>query len=251
MSDVAQKVDVICLFPQIIESVISCGVTGGAVEKKLLEVKCWNPRDYTEDRHRTVDDKPYGGGPGMVLMAKPLSTTLEQIKKQAGASSKVIYMSPQGQAVTQPMLQGIINTREVIIIAGRYEGIDERFIDAEVDEEWSLGDYVLSGGELAAAVVIDAIARLLPGAVGDSESVQQDSFMQGLLDYPQYSRPKEFQGCEIPKVLLSGDHEAIRRWRLQQSLIRTFKRRPDLLQMYKMSTEEQGLLDEFLVNEGK
>ena len=151
-------------------------------------------------------------------------------------------MSPQGHAVTQPMLQSVINTQKVILIAGRYEGIDERFIDAEVDEEWSLGDYVLSGGELAAAVVIDAIARLLPGAVGDSDSIQQDSFMQGLLDYPQYSRPKEFQGRKIPQVLLSGDHEAIRRWRLQQSLIRTFKRRPDLLQMYKMNAEEQGLL---------
>ncbi len=246
----------ITLFPELIQQAVAFGVLGRAIKQQQLYLQCFNPRDYTEDRHHTVDDRPYGGGPGMLMKVEPLAKAIMAAKEVAELSSKksakVVYLSPQGLQLNQQL---VVNTaaqeNDLILIAGRYEGIDERLIESLVDEEWSVGDYVLSGGEFAALVVVDAITRLLPGVLGDDESALQDSFMQGLLDCPHYTRPETINGQNVPDVLLSGDHKAIRRWRLKQSLGRTWLRRPDLLDAVKKDVtrwdvEKAGLLAEFM-----
>ncbi|NMQ18925.1 tRNA (guanosine(37)-N1)-methyltransferase TrmD [Candidatus Competibacter phosphatis] len=240
------RVDVVTLFPGMVETLLRFGVTGRAVERGLLRVVTWDPRDDAHDRHRTVDDRPYGGGPGMVMKVQPLRDTLQRARAAAQPSGKTIYLSPQGRPLTQDGVRELALDTRLILLAGRYEGIDERLIATEVDEEWSIGDYVLSGGELAALVLIDAVARLLPGALNGSESAEQDSFMDGLLDCPHYTRPEEIEGRRVPAVLLSGDHAAIARWRRREALGRTWLRRPDLLARRRLVTEDQALLDEFI-----
>lgn len=237
------RFDVITLFPEMFDA-IRLGVTGRAIDKGLAELVLWNPRDYTEDVHQTVDDRPYGGGPGMVMKVEPLLAAIQAAKAQSPAS-KVVYLSPQGQRFVQATAVAATQTSGIILIAGRYEGIDERVIHSFVDEEWSLGDFVLSGGELPAMVVIDSMIRLLPGALGHAESAEQDSFSDGLLDCPHYTRPENILEQDVPSVLLSGDHEKIRLWRLQQALGRTWLRRPDLLEGRELNKQEQELLDEF------
>ena len=241
----------ISLFPELIQQAAAFGVLGRAIKQQQLNLQCFNPRDYTEDKHRTVDDRPYGGGPGMLMKVEPLAKAIMAAKEEAKENAKVVYLSPQGQQLNQQL---VVNTaaeeKDLILIAGRYEGIDERLIESLVDEEWSIGDYVLSGGEFAALVVVDAITRLIPGVLGDDESALQDSFMQGLLDCPHYTRPELIDDQTVPKVLLSGDHKAIKRWRLKQALGRTWLRRPDLLDAMKKDSshwdeEKADLLAEF------
>lgn len=238
-------VSVITLFPEMFAAISEYGITSRAVKQGLLSLNCVNPRQFTEDRHQTVDDRPFGGGPGMVMKMQPLEHALASAKQVAGEQAKVIYLSPQGQPLQQAAVREMANAESLILIAGRYEGIDERFIEAHVDEEWSIGDYVLSGGELPAMVLIDAVTRLLPGALGHVDSAEEDSFTDGLLDCPHYTRPEVYSGKRVPEVLLSGNHEHIRRWRLMQSLGRTAERRADLLDCRSLSGEEQKLLDEY------
>lgn len=238
------RIDVISLFPPMFEAVSQYGITSRAVKNGLLTLRVWNPRDYAEDKHRSVDDRPYGGGPGMVMMIEPLKRAIKDARQeQPGA--KVIYLSPQGRQLDHAAVLELSKREGMILLAGRYEGIDERLLEMEVDEEWSLGDYVLSGGELAAMVLIDAVTRQLPGALGDEDSAQQDSFVEGLLDCEHYTRPEEYAGRRVPEVLLSGDHEKIRRWRLKRSLGRTWLRRPDLLERLTLNQEQKQLLEEF------
>jgi len=239
------RIDIITLFPELVEQVISCGVVGRAADRKLLGLHCWNPRQYTLDRHRTVDDRPYGGGPGMLMKVQPLQDTITAVRQQNKAG-RLIYLSPQGVPVKQAMLEQQVDAGSVIFLCGRYEGVDERLIQKEVDEEWSIGDYVISGGELAAMVCIDAMTRLIPGALGHEQSAQQDSFSQGLLDCPHYTRPEEFQGLKVPEVLMNGNHQAIQDWREQQSLGRTWQRRPDLLENMVLDNRRQALLNEYI-----
>ena len=239
------RIGLVTLFPEMFSAVTDYGVTGRAVESGLLKLDCWNPRDYTQDRHKTVDDKPYGGGPGMVMLVQPLRDAIRAAKATL-PEAKVIYCSPQGRRLDQAGVEQLSADAELILVAGRYEGIDERVIEAEIDEEWSIGDYVLSGGELPAMVIIDALARRQPGVVGDAGSVEADSYATGLLDYPHYTRPEVIDDRAVPEILLSGDHERIRRWRLKQALGRTWQRRPDLIERERLNTEEQALLDEFL-----
>jgi tRNA (guanine37-N1)-methyltransferase len=256
----------ITLFPELIQQAVTFGVLGRAIKQQQLKLQCFNPRDYTKDRHHTVDDRPYGGGPGMLMKVEPLAKAIMAARKAAGEvaglsakkSAKVVYLSPQGQQLNQQLVvktaaQATTLERDLILIAGRYEGIDERLIESLVDEEWSVGDYVLSGGEFAALVVVDAITRLIPGVLGDDESAIQDSFMQGLLDCPHYTRPETVNAQDVPDVLLSGDHKAIQRWRLKQSLGRTWLRRPDLLEAVKKDAthwdaEKADLLAEFIAD---
>ena len=254
----------ITLFPELIQQATSFGVLGRAIKQQQLSLQCFNPRDYAEDKHHTVDGRPYGGGPGMLMKVEPLYKAImaaqSAAKQVSQDAARVVYLSPQGQQLNQQLLVNTAATaKDLILIAGRYEGIDERIIESLVDEEWSIGDYVLSGGEFAAMVVVDGLSRLLPGVLGDDESALQDSFMQGsdmhgLLDYPHYTRPEKIAeimgGQTVPQVLLSGDHQAIQRWRLKQSLGRTWLRRPDLLDVLKEETsdwddEKAGLLAEF------
>jgi len=242
---------VISLFPEMFKAVTDFGVTGRAVKNGRLQVTVWNPRDFTDDKHRTVDDRPYGGGPGMVMKVAPLLAAIDDAKTLLGEDSKVIYLSPQGKPLTQVALGELVQQKSLILLAGRYEGIDERLIKQQVDEEWSIGDYVLSGGELPAMVMIDGMARLLPGVLGDAESAEQDSFMDGLLDHPHYTRPEQLEGDTVPPVLLGGDHEAIRKWRLKQSLGRTWLRRPDLLTAKTLDKEQAALLKEFIAERGQ
>lgn len=239
------RVNVVALFPEIIEAALAHGIPSRATRRGLLTVNTFNPRDDTEDRHRTVDDRPYGGGPGMLMMVDPLRRAIRRAREDAGESARVIYLSPQGRRLDQAGVKSLASREALVLVAGRYEGIDERLIEAEVDEEWSIGDYVLSGGELAAAVLIDALTRMLPGALGDADSAEQDSFMDGLLDCPHYTRPEVVDGREVPPVLLSGDHQAIARWRLKQALGRTWLRRPDLIEGRELDAAQQALLDEF------
>lgn len=223
------KVAVVTLFPEMFGALIDYGVSGRAVRNGLLEIRCFNPRDYTEDRHQTVDDRPYGGGPGMVMRPEPLGAAIAEARAWT-QGARVLYLSPQGRVLRHDAVMEMAGAaRDLILIAGRYEGIDERIVALEVDEEWSIGDYVLSGGELPAMVLLDALIRQLPGALGDADSAQQDSFVAGLLDCPHYTRPPEYRGLGVPEVLLSGDHGAIERWRRQQAQARTVARRPDLL----------------------
>jgi tRNA (guanine37-N1)-methyltransferase len=237
---------VVSLFPEMFAAVSDYGVTGRAVQKGLLNISCCNPRDYTTDRHQTVDDRPYGGGPGMVMMTAPLEQAIHAAKASVAPGATVIYLSPQGRPLDQQGLVELAQRPSLVLLAGRYEGVDERLIEAEVDEEWSIGDYVLSGGELAAMVMIDGLSRLLPGVLGHHLSAEQDSFAEGLLDCPHYTRPEHYRDRAVPDVLLSGNHEAIRRWRLKQSLGRTWLRRRDLLQKVELSSEQNTLLAEFI-----
>jgi len=245
------QLGVVSLFPQMFDAITQYGVTGRAVTRDKLTIDYWNPRDFTVDKHRTVDDRPYGGGPGMVMKVEPLQKAIHAAKQKLGQQTKVIYLSPQGRKLDQQSLQELAARERMIFVAGRYEGIDERLIENEIDEEWSIGDYVLSGGELAAMVMIDGIARLLPGVLGDEESAQQDSFMAGLLDHPHYTRPEKLSHQVVPEALLGGDHEAIRKWRLKQSLGRTWLRRPDLLVMETLSNEQKALLEQFIAEYGQ
>jgi tRNA (guanine37-N1)-methyltransferase len=238
------RFDIVTLFPDMVRDSASHGVTGRAIERGIVDLSVWDPRDFTQDRYRTVDDRPYGGGPGMVMKFEPLRDAIRAAKQAQGGAAKTIYLSPQGRVLDQKAAVEFSQAQGLILVAGRYEGIDERLIEAEVDEEWSIGDYVLSGGELPALVLFDAVVRLLPGVLGHAESAQQDSHMEGLLDCPHYTRPDVIDGRTVPEILQSGNHEAIRRWRLRQSIERTRLRRPDLLEKILLDQEQQALLDE-------
>jgi len=244
------KIDVISIFPPMFEALTAYGVTGRAIENGLLGVRVWNPRDYTTDRHRSVDDRPYGGGPGMVMRPEPLAAAIAAARPQNPEAS-VVYLSPQGRRLDQAGVLELAARHGLILVAGRYEGVDQRVIETEVDEEWSIGDYVLSGGELAAMVLIDAVARQLPGVLGHEQSAQQDSFVAGILDCAHYTRPEAYAGRAVPQVLLSGDHEQIRRWRLKQALGHTWLKRPDLLERLRLDDEQQRLLEEFQREQGE
>ena len=239
------RIAVVSLFPEMFEAVSAYGVTGRAVEQGQLDLRLSNPRDYTTDRHRTVDDRPYGGGPGMLMKVEPLEAAIAAAREQVGEGGRVVYLSPQGRRFDHAKALEFAALDSLVLVAGRYEGVDERLLEAEVDEELSIGDYVLSGGEVAAMVVIDAVCRQLRGVLGHEQSAQQDSFAEGLLDCPHYTRPEAYGQRRVPEVLLSGNHEAIRRWRLKQSLGRTFERRPDLLEQRTLTSEEEELLAEY------
>jgi tRNA (guanine37-N1)-methyltransferase len=230
----------------MVNTVAEYGVVGRAVDRGILSLDFRNPRDFTDDNHRTVDDRPYGGGPGMVMKFEPAAAALRAARKVAPAGSPVVCLTPQGRVFDQATANRFADLPGLILLAGRYEGIDERLIELEVDEELSLGDFVLSGGEIAAMAVIDAVARLLPGVLGDDLSAQQDSFMDGLLDHPHYTRPEEIEGHWVPEVLLSGDHARIAAWRMKQALGRTIRRRPDLVEKLELTGEQQKLLDQYL-----
>ncbi len=238
-------IGIVSLFPEMFSAVSQHGITGRAVQNGLLELASWNPREFADDRHRTVDDKPYGGGPGMLMKVAPLRAAIEAAREAAPGECKVIYLSPQGKRLDQDDLKLLAAEQSLVLVAGRYEGVDERLIDTEIDAEYSIGDYVVSGGELPAMVLIDGVTRLLPGAVGDTESVTRDSFFDGLLNYPQYTRPELIDGLMVPPVLMSGNHAEISRWRLKQSLGRTFERRPDLLEERELTKAEQDLLEAY------
>jgi tRNA (guanine37-N1)-methyltransferase len=240
---------VISLFPEMFDAITNYGVTGRAIRNGLIEFHSWNPRDFTHDRHRTVDDRPYGGGPGMLMMVQPLRDAIAAARNAAGDDAHVVYLSPQGKRLTQSGVQQLSQHKRLILIAGRYEGIDERIIESEVDEEWSVGDYVLSGGELPAMTLIDAVARFVPGVLGHELSAEQDSFSDGLLDCPHYTRPERLDGESVPEVLLSGNHERIRQWRLVQSLERTWLRRPDLLTDLALTEEQLAMLEKIKSSE--
>ncbi len=241
--------DVVTLFPAMFDAVTELGVTGRARERGLYQFVAWNPRDFTTNVHRTVDDRPYGGGPGMVMMAEPLDKALaaaRQRQMSAGVDKpRVVHLTPQGKLLDHALVAELAREPGLVLLAGRYEGVDERLIDRQAIEEISIGDYVLSGGELAAMVLMDSVVRQLPGALGDAESASQDSFVDGLLDHPHYTRPEVYEGAAVPAVLLSGNHAVITRWRLKQSLGRTWQRRPDLLERRVLTAEERELLDEF------
>lgn len=238
------EIGIITLFPEMFDA-LNYGVIGRAIKQKIIKLQHWNPRDFTTDKHRTVDDRPYGGGPGMLMKARPLQVALKAARKKI-KDAKVIYVSPQGRRFDQKAAKKMAEQKSIIFLAGRYEGIDERLIDTDVDEEWSIGDYILSGGELAVMVIIDAITRLLPNVLGDKQSAEMDSFMDGLLDHPHYTRPEILNNLAVPKILLSGNHAEITRWRLKQSLGRTWLRRPDLLGKIKLNQLQQNLLEEFI-----
>jgi tRNA (guanine37-N1)-methyltransferase len=236
---------VVTLFPDAVETAAGIGVTGSALERGTATLSLYNPRDWCSDVHRTVDDRPFGGGPGMVMKAEPLDKAIAQARTDCPQGSKVVLMSPQGRRFDQALAAEAAGQPGLILVAGRYEGVDERLMDETIDEEWSIGDFVLSGGELAALSVMDAVIRLLPGVLGHPESAQQDSFSNGLLDHPHYTRPDRYEGRSVPPVLLSGDHAKIARWRLKQALGRTWERRPDLLDARGVNEEEKSLLDEY------
>lgn len=238
-------IGIISLFPEMFKAITEYGVTGRAVKQNLLQVECWNPRDFTFDKHKTVDDRPYGGGPGMLMMVQPLRDAIRAAKSTAckqDGEVKVIYLSPQGRKLDQAGVEELAQNQNLILVCGRYEGIDERLIQTEIDEEWSIGDYVLTGGELPAMTLIDAVARFIPGVLGKQASALEDSFAEGLLDCPHYTRPEVLDGLEVPPVLMSGHHEQIRKWRLEQSLERTWLRRPELLDSLALTDEQKALL---------
>lgn len=244
------RIAVVSLFPELVMQVAAHGVVGRAHERGLIELMVVNPRDYATDVHRSVDDRPYGGGPGMVMTYGPTSKAIVAARDMSPDRAPVVCLTPSGQVFDQPLARRFAAMPGIVLLAGRYEGIDERLIEEHVDLELSLGDFVLSGGEIAAMAVIDAVTRLLPGVLGDAESAQQDSFMDGLLDYPHYTRPESVDGKEVPAVLLSGDHAAIARWRKKEALGRSYLRRPDLLDKLALDQEQQQLLDEFIRESG-
>lgn len=241
--------DVVTLFPPMFDAITECGVTGRAREKGLYQLVLWNPRDFAANSYRSVDDRPYGGGPGMVMMAEPLKKAVmaaRQRQRSTGVGqSRVIYLSPQGRLLNHRLVIEMSRMQGLVLLAGRYEGVDERLIRHSVDDEISIGDYVLSGGELAAMVVMDSVVRQIPGALGDVDSANEDSFVDGLLDFPHYTRPEVYGGEAVPQVLLSGNHAQINRWRLKQALGRTWQRRPDLLEQRALTDEERLLLEEY------
>ncbi|MDX1500294.1 MAG: tRNA (guanosine(37)-N1)-methyltransferase TrmD [Woeseiaceae bacterium] len=245
------KIAVVSLFPELVQQVAGCGVIGRAAERGLLEVIGESPRDYAENAHRTVDDRPYGGGPGMVLKYEPAAAAIRAARARVPEGSPVVYLSPQGRVFDQALARRLASLPGLVLFAGRYEGVDERLVEDLVDEELSLGDFVLTGGEIAAMAVIDAVARLLPDVLGDAGSAAQDSFMDGLLDCPHYTRPETVAGRRVPAVLLSGDHARIARWRMKQALGRSYLRRPDLLRQLDLTREQRELLDEFLKEQGR
>ncbi|RZU98007.1 tRNA (guanosine(37)-N1)-methyltransferase TrmD [Spiribacter vilamensis] len=238
------RFDVITLFPGMVESMTTHGVVGRGIEKGFIELVTWNPRDFSNDRHGTVDDRPYGGGPGMVMKVEPLRATI-RAAREAADPAPVIYLSPDGRMLNESRVQELGRYERVILLCGRYEGIDERLVELEVDATLSVGDYVVSGGELPAMIVVDAVSRLVPGVLGHAESASQDAFADGLLDCPHYTRPEVVDGLKVPAVLLSGDHQAVARWRLQQALGRTREKRPDLLERRGMSDSEHALLEDY------
>lgn len=243
-------IDVITLFPELVATIQNFGVVGRALQSNTVSLGLVNPRDYSVLSHDRVDDRPYGGGPGMVMQYAPLHAAVESVRaSSAHKAAKVVYLSPQGRRLDQSAIRKFGECPHLVLLCGRYEGIDERLIAADVDEEWSLGDYVLSGGELAAMVVIDAIVRTLPGVLGDEQSALQDSFECGLLDYPHYTRPESIDGRDVPAELLGGDHAKVARWRLKQALGRTYCRRPDLIDKQQLTEQEQQLLDEYLAEQ--
>jgi tRNA (guanine37-N1)-methyltransferase len=239
------RIGVIALFPELVVPVGQVGVVGRACERGLIGLVCASPREFTTDRHRTVDDRPYGGGPGMVLRYEPLRDAIGDMRRRLPSGSRTLVLSAQGRRFDQALARELAEAPGMLLVAGRYEGIDERVVTSVAPEEVSIGDYVLSGGELAAAVLIDAVTRLLPGVLGHADSPIEDSFVSGLLDCPQYTRPERVDGLAVPDVLLGGDHEAVRRWRLKQALGRTWIRRPQLLETRKFTSEERELLEEF------
>ncbi len=239
------QVDVVTLFPDFVSATANVGVVGRAMSRGLLTLRTHNPRDHATNNHRTVDGRPFGGGPGMVMKPEPLLAAIAAARAAATAPARVIYLSPQGARLTQRKIVALARLPRLILVCGRYEGIDERVLQTAIDEELSIGDYVLSGGELAACVVIDAIGRLADGALGNAESAVQDSFSDGLLDCPHYTRSEAFDDATVPEVLKGGDHAAIARWRRKQSLGRTWLRRPDLLAAVELTTKDRELLDEF------
>jgi len=245
------RISVVTLFPAMIREALSHGVVGRAVERGILEVEYFDPRDDATDVHRTVDDRSYGGGPGMVLKVEPLRSALRRAMAVQPAGSRRVYLGADGVRFDQRVAREARDWPGLVLVAGRYEGVDERFIERETDEQWSIGDYVLSGGELPALVVIDAIARLIPGTLGSEESAVHESFSDGLVDWPHYTRPPAIDGQEVPAVLMSGDHAAIRRWRLRQALGRTWLRRPELLERRDLSDEERKLLEEFKIERAR
>lgn len=239
------QIEVISLFPEMFTALTEHGITSRARQRGLYQLNLINPREYTQDVHHTVDDRPYGGGPGMVMMAEPLAAAIKDAKaslQAKGLTPKVIHLSPRGQPLTHEKVMALKDNQGLVLLASRYEGVDQRVLESLVDEEISIGDYVLSGGELPAMVLLDAIIRQLPGALGDADSAQEDSFVNGLLDYPHYTRPEVFEGLAVPPVLLSGHHAKIRQWRLQQSLLLTRAKRPDLLAARQLTKEEARLL---------
>ena len=240
-----QQIDIISILPEMFTT-LKYGVTGRAIAKQVVNIDYWNPRNYAEDAYGTVDDRPYGGGPGMVMKAEPLKAAIHAARQNGNIKAKVIYVTPQGRRLEQVDMLKFAANQRIIFIAGRYEGIDERIIATEVDEEVSIGDYVLSGGELAIMVIIDSVLRLLPGVLGHEQSAEQDSFVQGLLDCPHYTRPEIFADIQVPKALLSGDHKAIKLWRQKQALGRTWLRRPDLIAKIELSDVQKVLLQEFI-----
>jgi tRNA (guanine37-N1)-methyltransferase len=245
------RIAVVSLFPQMIREALVAGVIGRARERGIFQVDYFDPREYTTDAHRTVDDRPYGGGPGMVLKVEPMRSAVREAMRILPPGSRRVYLGADGRRFEQSMAREACGWPGLVLVAGRYEGIDERFIEQDIDEEWSIGDYVLTGGELPALVVIDAIVRLMPGTLGSSESALQESFSNGLLDWPHYTRPQTLEGHEAPAVLSSGDHAMIDRWRLQQALGRTWLRRPELLQRRGMSDDERELLEEFKIERAR
>jgi len=236
--------DVITLFPEMFEALTKYGITARAFENKLYDLKCWNPRDFTTDNHKTVDDRPYGGGPGMVMLIEPLEKAINAIKQNAGIGVKVIHLSPSGKLLTHQKVMELSQQKNLILLASRYEGVDQRLLDALVDEEISIGDYVLSGGELPAMALMDTLIRQLPDALGDADSAAEDSFVDGLLDCPHYTRPEVYKDIKVPEVLLSGNHAKIKEWRLKQSLALTRAKRPDLLAVRSLTKDEARLLKE-------
>jgi tRNA (guanine37-N1)-methyltransferase len=243
------RFDVITIFPEMLDALADHGITRRALDEKRFELKTWDPRDFTADSYRRVDDRPYGGGPGMVMLAEPLQAAIDAAKARQRAAGveapKVLLMSPQGERLTEALVQELSQEAGLVLIAGRYEGVDERLVARSVDREISIGDYVTSGGELPAMVLIDCVVRRLPGSLNDAESASQDSFSAGLLDWPHYTRPEEWNQARVPDVLLSGNHAAIARWRRKQALGRTWDRRPDLIDEAKLSREDRQLLDEY------
>lgn len=251
-----KRIALVSVFPEMFGAVSEFGITGRARRNGLWDLRCFNPRDYTSDRHQTVDDRPYGGGPGMVMMIEPLRAAIREARdwleaESGGAGTRVIYLSPQGRVLDQTGVEELGTSDNLVLLAGRYEGVDERLIELEVDEEWSIGDYVLSGGELPAMVMIDALVRRIPGALGHGDSAREDSFAAGLLDCPHYTRPEVYEGRAVPEVLLSGNHEKIRQWRLARALRRTRSRRPELLARLQLDEEQRALLNEIDDNESE
>ena len=245
------RIAVVTLFPEMIREALAHGVVGRAIHAGVLSIECFDPREHTSDVHRTVDDRPFGGGPGMVLKVEPARAALHAAMDGMPDGTRRVYMGAAGRPFDQGVARAALEWPGLVLLAGRYEGVDQRLIDAETDAEWSIGDYVLSGGELPALVVIDALARLLPGTLGSAESAEQESFSDGLLDWPHYTRPAELDGTQVPAVLTGGDHAAIGRWRLREALGRTWLRRPELLERRGMSEQERALLEEFKATIGK